>query len=264
MAPFLQVALTAVVLLTSLCRATPVVALTPRATTTVIPSDSFTSSSLFSEYWSYNYPWGDSHNGAAVMDSSHVALQTSSNSVVLSSVYTTGLGTVTSGGKTIQLYYKSGTFYAKPTFTVAANGGYDIEASFIAPTAKGCWPAFWLTAVSGWPPEIDIAEWKGDGKISFNTFNTSSSVTSHDVTYSNPTSVHTVKASLRAESDGRTVKVNFYLDGVLQMTQYGNQYVGKALYLITDFQMDGSSGSPGPTGTTTYTISNVSAISYNP
>jgi beta-glucanase (GH16 family) len=138
---------------------------------------------------------------------------------------------VTSGGKTIQLYYKSGTFYAKPTFTVAANGGYDIQASFIAPTAKGCWPAFWLTAVSGWPPEIDIAEWKGDGKISFNTFNTSSSVTSHDVTYNNPTSVHTVKASLTAESDGRTVKVNFYLDGVLQMTQYGNQYVGKALYL---------------------------------
>lgn len=151
--------------------------------------------------------------------------------MTLSAVYTTGLGTVTSGGKTIQLHYKSGTIYAKPTFTCALGGGYDITASFIAPTTKGTWPAFWLTAVSGWPPEIDIAEWKGNGKISFNTFNTSSSVTAHDVTYSNPGSTHTVKATVRPESDGKTAKINFYLDGTLQMTQFGANYVGKAMYL---------------------------------
>jgi galactan endo-beta-1,3-galactanase len=138
---------------------------------------------------------------------------------------------VTSGGQTIQLHYRSGTIFAKPTFAVAAGGGFDISASFIAPTTKGTWPAFWLTAVSGWPPEIDIAEWKGNGDISFNTFNTSSIVTAHNVPYPNSGSVHTVKAELRAESDGRTVKVNFYLDGTLQMTQFADEYVGKAMWL---------------------------------
>ncbi|KAF2094795.1 hypothetical protein NA57DRAFT_79966 [Rhizodiscina lignyota] len=254
-------AISASFFLVSFCNAS---VLKPRATTAVIPPNSFSSSTLFSEYWNYNYPWGDSHNGAAIMDSSHVTLNTGSNSVTLTSVYTTGLGTVTSGGSTIQLHYKSGTIYAKPTFTVAAGGGYDISASFIAPTIKGTWPAFWLTAVSGWPPEIDIAEWKGDGLISFNTFNTSTVVKADDVAYPNPSSTHTVKAEVRAESDGSTVKVNFYLDGVLQTTQFGADYIGKAMYLIVDFQMEGSSGSPGPTGNTTYTISDVSAISYNP
>lgn len=40
--------------------------------------------------------------------------------------------------------------------------GYDVQGEFISPTAVGTWPAFWLTAVSGWPPEADIGEWKGE------------------------------------------------------------------------------------------------------
>lgn len=65
----------------------------------------------------------------------------------------------TSGGTAI--HYLSGTVHASQTFTVSAGSGFDIQAEFQATTTKGTWPAFWLTGVDSWPPEIDIAEWKG-------------------------------------------------------------------------------------------------------
>ena len=76
----------------------------------------------------------------------------------------------------------------------------------------------------------DIAEWKGNGDVSFNTFNTSSSVASKNVAYSDASDWHTVKCEIRDEN-GSDVKVNFYLDGTLQTTQYGSDYVGSGLYL---------------------------------
>lgn len=89
------------------------------------------------------------------------------------------------GGVQYPIHYLSGTIHANQTFTVQPDGGYDISADFKAPLAKGTWPAFWLTAVKGWPPEIDLAEWKGSGKVSFNTFNTSSEVASENIDYPN-------------------------------------------------------------------------------
>lgn len=55
----------------------------------------------------------------------------------------------------------SGAVHSARTFTVKAGSGLDIEAEFQAPTARGTWPAFWLNGAHSWPPEIDIAEWKG-------------------------------------------------------------------------------------------------------
>lgn len=61
--------------------------------------------------------------------------------------------------------YISGTIYAKAQVNVDGTDavGYQVEGEFVAPTAVGTWPAFWLTAVNGWPPEADIGEWKGRG-----------------------------------------------------------------------------------------------------
>lgn len=75
------------------------------------------------------------------------------------------------GGKAIPIHYLSGAVHAREHFNVSKGGGYDFAGELKATTTKGTWPAFWLTAVDGWPPEIDMAEWKGSGKISFNTFN---------------------------------------------------------------------------------------------
>jgi hypothetical protein len=203
---------------------------------TLIPKSCFDSTSSLTEYFNYNYPWGDTHNGAAIMKSSNAVINTA-GTLTLEAVYT--------GASNYA--WDSGTVYAKQHFTVAASGGLDFTADFVAPIAKGTWPAFWLNGVNSWPPEVDIAEWKGTGDISFNTFNTSSAVEALNVNYPSPTEFHTVLAELRDEN-GSDVKVNFYLDGTLVTTQYAKGLVGQPLELIIDLQMEGSSGSPGPTG----------------
>ncbi|KAL3470352.1 concanavalin A-like lectin/glucanase domain-containing protein [Aspergillus californicus] len=220
-----------------------------RRATAEIPSDSFES---LSTYWNYLYPWGDTHNGGARMDSDHVSVSD-------------GILTLTAepvSGEESPINYLSGAIHAKSTFTVDEGGGYDLTAEFIAPVSKGTWPAFWLNAASGWPPEIDIAEWKGSGQISFNTFNTSSEVAALDVDYPSPTEWHSVKVELRDEN-GSDISVKFYLDGELVATQYARDYVGQGLRLIINYQTEGSSGSPGPSSTTTFQVRNVEVISQN-
>jgi beta-glucanase (GH16 family) len=153
------------------------------------------------------------------------------NTVTLTATPVTGQPPASHAGQSIPIHYLSGAIYANQNFAVAqaAGAGFDFSGEFIAPVAKGTWPAFWLTYVDGWPPEVDMAEWKGDGKISFNTFNTSSQVAALDVAYPNPGAWHAIKAELRAQ--GSDVVVKFYLDGKLVTTQVGSGYVGKAMYL---------------------------------
>lgn len=80
------------------------------------------------------------------------------------------------------------------------------------------------------------------------------------------------------------VQTKFFLDGVEQTTQYGAGYTGAGFWLIIDLQMEGSSGSLGPTSgehhshtrlfwkrdadfgwaDTTFSIRNLEVTSYNP
>lgn len=131
------------------------------AQTTVIPSTCFDSDSDLEEYFGYLYPWGSDHNGAARMSGD------SSNHEYIS-VNESGTLTLTAKrvdgeppADDIEIKYLSGAVYAHDYLTVEEGSGYDIEAEFKATTATGTWPAFWLTAVDSWPPEIDLAEWKG-------------------------------------------------------------------------------------------------------
>lgn len=96
-----------------------------------------------------------------------------SGQLTLTAHKVSGLPDASHGGQKIPIHYLSGAVHAKEHFNVSKGGGYDFAGEFKATTTKGTWPAFWLTAVDGWPPEIDMAEWKGSGKISFNTFNVS-------------------------------------------------------------------------------------------
>ncbi|KAK2601958.1 hypothetical protein QQS21_004471 [Conoideocrella luteorostrata] len=194
--------------------------------TTLIPNNSF---QHFSTYWKDLYPWGTDHNGGARMDKAHISVN-SSGVLTLRAQHVTGQPPAHQGGKTIPINYLSGTVYAAQNFTIKKGGGLDFEAEIIAPVRKGTWPAFWLTSANSWPPEIDIGEWKGTGKISFNTFNTSSVVKALDVNYPDPTVWHSIKCQVRDEN-GRDVAVKFYLDDNLVTTQYGSQYIGRPLYL---------------------------------
>ena len=75
-----------------------------------------------------------------------------------------------------------------------------------------------------------MAEWKGSGKISFNTFNTSSQVAAKDVTYPSPDKFHKIKCETR-DINGRDVSVKFYMDDQLVVSQVGKGFFGKPMYL---------------------------------
>ena len=204
-------------------------AATAEAVRTIIPATSFNSQADFDTDWSYNYPWGTDHNGGARMDPAQVKI--SDGTLTLTARKVSGQPDAVHGGKNIKINYLSGAIHAKEHFTVAKGGGYDFSGEFRATTTKGTWPAFWLTAVNGWPPEIDLAEWKGSGLISFNTFNTSSSVKAKDVEYPSPNDFHSIKVEVR-DINQKDVSVKFYMDAQLVDTQYGGSYFGKAMYLL--------------------------------
>lgn len=231
------------------------------AATTVIPSTSFSSYSVFETFWAYLYPWGSDHNGSARMvgnssDHIHIVLASSTLSLIATPTSNAVPPSSTANPKPA-IHYASGAIHAKSQITVTSANGYTISGEFSAPTNFGTWPAFWLTAVNGWPPETDIGEWKGTANNWFNTFNTSSIVKSTLVSWPTDLSFHALKAVLTAESNNADVKIDFYMDNILRTTQYGQGFVGKPLWLIINLQMEGSAGSPGPSGTTTYKVRNL-------
>ena len=117
------------------------------AVRTIIPRTSFNSQADFDTDWNYLYPWGSDHNGAARMDKAHVRL--SDGTVTLTAERVSGQPQATHGGKKLDIHYLSGAIHAKEHFNVSKGGGYDFTGEFKATTAKGTWPAFWLTAVDG-------------------------------------------------------------------------------------------------------------------
>ncbi|EPQ52674.1 hypothetical protein GLOTRDRAFT_46380, partial [Gloeophyllum trabeum ATCC 11539] len=179
-----------------------------------IPTSSFDNTANLEKYWNYNYPWGDTHNGAArmVATADHVSASV-------------GVLTLTaqpySGDSKSGIKYHSGTIYAKEQVNVDGSSavGYQVEGEFVSPTAKGTWPAFWLNAASGWPPESDIAEWKGNAKLWFNTFDTSRQVASKIVDWPTDGNYHAAKAVLRTiPGNSKDLGISYYLDNKLQAT----------------------------------------------
>ncbi|KAL2888671.1 Galactan endo-beta-1,3-galactanase [Ceratocystis lukuohia] len=224
----------------------------------LIPSTAFSSESLMYQYFNWSYPWGTDHNGSARMARSQVVLSEDTETLTLNASRVDGQPPASSGGKKIDVHYLSGAVYAYQHFTVNPGGGITYSGEFKAPVAKGTWPAFWLTASSGWPPEIDMAEWKGSGKISFNTFNTSSEVQALDVEYPTPEEWHKIRCETY-DKNGEDVGVRFFMDDKLITTQTGKGFVGKGMRLIINLQMEGSSGSPGPETDTLYEIRGITA-----
>ncbi|PKY00067.1 putative glycoside hydrolase [Aspergillus campestris IBT 28561] len=224
---------------------------------TLIDASCFDSNEALEEYFDYLYPWGEDHNGSARMvgnSTEHEYVSVESGTLTLVAKPASGQPP-TKGGD--EIHYLSGAVHSKDTFTVEAGSGFDISVELQATVDKGTWPAFWLNGAESWPPEIDLAEWKGTGDISFNTFNSSSEVEEHNTEYASPDDFHTVKTEIR-DVDGTNISVQFYLDDTLMATQHGGEYVGKPLHLIINLQMEGSSGTPGPDTDTFYRIRNLS------
>lgn len=198
-----------------------------RRATTVLPTNSFSS---FDNHWNWFYPGGvTDHNGGARMDKEHVKFE-GGNTVVITAEPVTGEPPSKHGGRTIPINYRAGAIHSKETFTVEKGGGYDFNAEFLVNPISGTWPAFWVSGAESWPPEIDMAEWMGDGNILFNTWNTSDSNTSKSLPYKNPEKWQSVKTQVRDEN-GKDVRVTFTFNGEVVATQFGAGFVGKPLNL---------------------------------
>ena len=205
----------------------------------------------FEKYWNYLYPWGSDHNGSARMygssnDYSQIYLQ--NNQIVLKAtrIYT-------NEGKSkkypnLKINYHSGAIHAKEHILINDQyPDYEIKGEFKAPQNPGTWPAFWLTGVDSWPPEIDILEFKGNKVNWFNTFRTKDDVKTCKTALSYAWHKYRIWMTKVSKTD---VDIYFSIDDEFKAKHTGN-YVGKAFNLIMNLQMEG--GAPGtPPMTDTY------------
>ncbi|WP_257155685.1 family 16 glycosylhydrolase [Streptomyces sp. Ru87] len=156
----------------------------------------------------------------------------------------------------LPIRYHSGAVHAKHQVRVTDEfPNYEVKGEFQAPGSPGTWPAFWLTGANSRPPESDILEYKGDNRNWFNTFRTSSDVSSTIVSVSSPGSWHEYRTRITKVSD-TDVEIHYYLDGTWKAAHRAN-FVGKPLRVICDLQMEGSSDSSGPGGGTYYRARNI-------
>ncbi|HEX6467998.1 MAG TPA: hypothetical protein VF069_02810 [Streptosporangiaceae bacterium] len=227
---------------------------------TVIDAGSFADYGAFEAKWAYLYPWGSDHNGTARMyasstDHDHVSL--SSGVLTLEAAHITWDEGTSTASPHLPIHYHSGAVHAKDQIVVTDQfPNYEVKGEFQAPSARGTWPAFWLTGVNSWPPESDILEFKGNANNWFNTFRTSSDVDSTVVGVSSPGSWHLYRAWITKVS-ATDVDIHYYLDGVWQAVHHARGFVGKPMWLIINLQMEGSSGSPGPTSDTLFRVRDI-------
>ncbi|NYI08024.1 family 16 glycosylhydrolase [Allostreptomyces psammosilenae] len=227
---------------------------------TVLGTDTFSSYQALEANWNYLYPWGSDHNGTARMyasptDHNHVYL--SGDVLTLKASRISWNEGNSSSSPYLPIRYHSGAVHAKHQIRITSEfPDYEVKGEFQAPSAPGTWPAFWLTGVNSWPPESDILEFKGDARNWFNTFRTSSDVSSTIVPVSSPGGWHAYRAWITMVNS-TDVEIHYYLDDTWRAVHRGAGFVGKPLWVICNLQMEGSSGGSGPSGDTYYRARNV-------
>jgi hypothetical protein len=231
---------------------------------TVLDGSAFASTGALWARFNNAYPWGSDHNGSARMLSQNVSV--SGGALVLTSQWISGNEGNSSQSPFLAIHYHSGTIYWNQQVVVdATTTQWTLEGDFAVPSVKGAWPAFWLTAVNGWPPELDILEFKGNATCWQNTFNGTSwaneTVISHKSGISNPGAYHHYKIWI-GKKNGTDVLVDYYIDGAWKAEDTATGYVGKPMWLILDLQMEGSSGTPGPTTNQSFYAKNLLIQKY--
>ena len=144
--------------------------------------------------------------------------------------------------------YESGTAWGK---VLVPSGGYSwlsIDVDIYNPNAgvRGCWPAWWLDSAWNWPPEIDIAEFKGSngGNVWQNAVG-SDGVWSVVQTNINKSQWHHYGLALGPASGGRRT-YQLFLDGNIRNQGSIPDVQGVPFWVIANYAMEGDSYSPGP------------------
>ncbi|MBC8097797.1 MAG: RICIN domain-containing protein [Akkermansiaceae bacterium] len=126
----------------------------------IVLEDNFNGTTLDTTKWSYNYPWGTTHNHMANMQASQVTISAgylNLKAEAFRSIWDPWGYWDNGFNKYISFDYTSGAIHSqgKKHFT----RGY-FEARIKMPWQTSTWPAFW-TLQEGWPPEIDFMEVQG-------------------------------------------------------------------------------------------------------
>lgn len=177
--------------------------------------------------WNLLYPWGPTHNGSAYMAASQCQAHQGGY------IFTAQKSTAHPGYS-----YISGTCYDSSGYTVNSSTHY-VQAYIAAPTMAGAWPAFWLTTQGAWTGEMDVAEWKGNGNATQNTYSSDGSwqTSSHSAN-------HTYFKVQTSQKNSTDATVKYYINGSLTATHTGGGFMGKTFWIIFDLQTGGSSGTP--------------------
>ena len=226
----------------------------------VIAASSFSSYSALEKEWRYQYPWGSDHNGSARMYGSstdHSQVSLSGGVLTLKASRTATDEGASTSSPHLAIKYHSGAIHARDQIVINDQfPSYEIKGEFQAPTVRGAWPAFWLTGVNSWPPESDILEYKGDTRNWFNTFRTPGDISTTTVNVATPSAWHEYRVWI-TKVNATDIDIHYYIDGAWRCQHRAAGYVGKPMSLIINLQMEGSSGSPGPSGDTTFKARNI-------
>lgn len=182
----------------------------------LINEDNFDGTSLDTTYWGFgSTPWGSENQSSCTWIAPEDTYLENGNLVLRSrkGPFTAPSGTVfdqTSGWAWI----KTGNW--------KAYGYLEIRAQF--PNHQGAWPAFWMLK-EGWPPEIDVAEYRGSPKNYLTTafYDGSWYTSTHPGDYSD---WHTYALEW---SPG---ELKFYMDGEVIKAHGGSTVPSDPMYVI--------------------------------
>ncbi len=140
-------------------------------------------------------------------------------------------------GATLQNHpYTSGIITTRRSFSETY--GY-FETKMRVPAGKGLWPAFWLLPVSGYPPELDVAEILGDspGRVYSSTHPQTGTGAQVHADVGNPAAFHTYGMAWAPNG------ISFYVDGAKTGTV--PNVATQPMYLVLNLQVGGAGSWPG-------------------
>jgi beta-glucanase (GH16 family) len=183
--------------------------------------DEFDSQSLDTNAWGYGMkPWGTTDNNPCLITPEDTYLE--NGSLVLRCRM----------GDFGQYHFSSGWAWSKKWFKY---GYFEMRAQF--PKGKGQWPAWWMLK-QGWPPEIDIAEYRGTPRnymteaFYWGQWSTTLLYESQGWDFS---TWHTYGLQW---GPGYLI---WYVDGQITKSYHGDQVPSDSMYLIFSAGLDGSS-----------------------
>lgn len=195
----------------------------PGYTWELVEEDDFNASALDDDMWGWGAtPWGSENQSSCNLIPAEDTYL-SDGTLILRSRY----GTFTKSDGT-EFPYSSGWAWTK---TWRTYGYIEIRAQF--PDHQGAWPAFWMLG-DGWPPEFDIAEYRGNPKdyMTMAYYDGSWSTNTKSGDY---TGWHTYGLEW---SENR---LRWYIDGTLEKEYYGTT-PDQPMYVILSNGTDCSDG----------------------